>query len=139
VEDPDFQIGLNRALSYVQARQLSGLVDTVIKELSDPVKLMDALTSTTATGSSFSTKAITDLVRAAEALQGMTARALGDVGANMAGDKTSAGSVGLSVARALNAVASNVGVDAVTIVKKSLELPDADSPRNQVATPPASA
>jgi hypothetical protein len=137
--DQHVQINVNRALNYVQARQLSTLVDAVIQKFSNPDELMDALTTVTKNGSTFSTKPLTDLVRAAEMIQNMTARALGDVGANIEGDKTSGGSVGLSVARALNAVAANVGVDAVTVVKKSLELPDADSGRNQGTAPAASA
>lgn len=128
-QDQGFQINLNRVLNYVQARQLSGLVDAVVQRLSDPEEMMKLLTTTTATGSSFSTKPITDLVRAAEALQGMTARALGDVGAASEGDKTSGGSIGLSVARALNVIGHNTGVDPVALVKKSLELPNADDTR----------
>lgn len=137
-QDTNFQINLNRALNFVQARQLSGLVDAVLKKLSDPVELDAALTTVTKNGSTFSTKPITDLVRAAEMIQNMTSRALGDVGANTEGDKTSGASVGLSVARALNAVAANTGVDAVTIVKKSLDIPNADNPRLPDPAPPAS-
>jgi hypothetical protein len=135
-QDNDFQVSLNRVLNYVQSRQLSGLVDAVLRKLSDPGELMNALTVTTATGSSFSTKPITDLVRAAEMIQNMTARALGDTGAP-ADEKKAGGNIGVNVARALNAVAQNRGVDAVTITKKSLELPNADAGRNSSPTPPA--
>lgn len=139
-QDQHFQIGLNRVLNFVQARQLSGLVDSVIKHLnSTPETLVDSLTTVTKNGSSFNTKPLTDLVRAAEAVQLMTARALGDVGAGVEGDKTSGGSIGLSVARALNGVASGVGLDPVGIVKKSLEISDADDSRLSGTTPPTSA
>ena len=137
-EDQHFQVGLNRVLNFVQARQLSGLVDAVIKEMSDPEKMMELLTTTTMHGSTFNTKPLTDLVRAAEAIQAMTSRALGDIGGGMEGDKTSGGSIGLSVARALNAVATNVGVDPVGVVQKSLEVSNVDDSRHSGAETPAS-
>lgn len=120
--DANFQITLNRTLSFIQARQLSGLVDTVISHLSQSREvLIDALTTTTRNGSSFDTKPLTDLVKSAEMLQAMTARALGDTAAPLANDDKSGGaSIGLNVIKALNAVSGNVGVDPVTIVKQSL-------------------
>lgn len=127
-------------LNYVQARQLSSIIDAVIKKMSaDPEELMELLTVCTKNGSSFSTKPITDLVKAAEAVQLMTARALGDNGGQQETDKVSGGSIGLSVARALNEVALGTGLDPLAVVKKSLEnKANDDSSGHSRATPPAS-
>lgn len=120
--DSNLQIQLNRSLNYVQARQLASLVDGVIKHLSEsPETLIDALTTTTRNGTSFETKPISDLVKAAYMIQEMTCRALGDTAQPISDDKQAGGMIGLNVARALNAVEQHKGVDAVTIVKKSLD------------------
>lgn len=126
--DTNLQINLNRAVNYLQARQLSGLIDGVIKELAtkSSEELVDLLTTHTKNGSSFDTKAITNLVKAAELVQGMTCRALGDGGTQIAEEKENGASIGLNVANALNAAQSDLGVDAFTIVKKSLNPPKAD-------------
>lgn len=137
-QDQNAQINLNRTVNFVQARQLAGLVDAVIQHLnSAPEVLIDSLTTTSKFGSSFTTKPLTDLVRAAEAIQGMTARALGDTGAPNSGDKAAGGTSCLSVARALNVIGGSVGVDAVTIVKKNLELRDANPERIPPPAPSA--
>lgn len=137
-QDSNAQINLNRTVNFVQARQLAGLVDAVIQHLnSSPEVLIDSLTATSKNGSVFNTKPLTDLVRAAEAIQGMTARALGDAGTPLAGDKVAGGTSCLSVARALNVIGGSVGLDAVTIVKKNLELRDANPERH--SPPPPSA
>lgn len=137
-QDTNAQVNLNRTVNFVQARQLAGLVDAVIQHLnSSPEVLIDSLTTTSKNGSAFNTKPLTDLVRAAEAIQAMTARALGDTGAPMVGDKVAGGTACLSVARALNVIGGSIGVDAVTIVKKNLELRDANPERLSPPPPPA--
>ena len=119
--DSKVQIQINRAMGFVQACQLSSIVDHLIKEFSDPKKLLEMLTTTSKYGSSFSTKPVTDLVRAAEALQRMKAIALGDFQSVSAEpEKVSAATIGLDVSRALSAVHENPGVDAVTLVQKNL-------------------
>jgi hypothetical protein len=118
-EDCNLQVQMNRALNYVQAHQLRLIVDSVISELAQSKeRLMESLTIVTKAGVSFSAKPLTDLVKAAEAVQLMTARALGDQGGRVGDSESGGGSIGLSVARALNAVATNQGVDSVALVKK---------------------
>jgi hypothetical protein len=137
-KDSNFQITLNRALSYVQAQQLSTLIDEVIKHWSaDPAGMLDDFTTTTKNGSTFSTKALTDLVKAAEMVANMKARALGDTGVPEADDRASGASIGLSVANALNAVAGSAGMDSVSIVKKSLEASNAHVDRHPGAKTPS--
>jgi hypothetical protein len=118
--DSKVQIQINRAMGFVQACQLSTIVDSLIKEFSDAERMMDLLTTKSKFGSSFSTKAVVDLVRAAEVIQKMKAIALGDHQTLPEEEKVSGASIGLNVARALSAVHENKGVDAVTIVQKNL-------------------
>ena len=44
-QDPNIQITINRACSYIQSCQLSNIIDAVIKEMSDPERMMDMLTT----------------------------------------------------------------------------------------------
>jgi hypothetical protein len=132
--DPKFQIGLNRILNYVQARQIASVVDTLITHFSQmtPDELVEILTTTTKNGCTFEVKPLTDLAKAAELCQSMACRALGDTGGQMEGaDKLSGGAIGLSVAKALNEIATNPGMDAVKLVQKSLN----DAPSISGATP----
>src|SRR4051812_37631737 len=46
-QDADIQIQINRSLSYVQARQLSMIADNMIKEFSDPERMMALMTTST--------------------------------------------------------------------------------------------
>ena len=119
--DCKVQIQINRAMGFVQACQLSAIVDNLIKEMTDPKRMMELLTALTSKSSVFSAKPLVDLVRAAEVVQRMKALALGDVQAASEAEPVVKGaSIGLDVARALNAVQSNPGVDAVTIVQKGM-------------------
>lgn len=106
-EPRDYKLATNRAVNYVQGHRLRNLVDRLLNELAnkDGKELIDLLTTSGKNGSSFSTRPITDLVKAAEAAQSMTCRALGDNGgAGQADKEEAAGSdIALAVSRALHA------------------------------------
>lgn len=121
--DPrDLQIQINRAVNYVQAHRLRAVIDRVIAHIAtlDEEKLTELLTKTTKDGSEFVTRPITDLVKAAEACQAMSARALGDTAAERPDDPGSKGSsVALQVMRAMNAADAS-GLSSVEVVRKEL-------------------
>jgi len=119
---PDAQVQINRAINYVQAHRARSVLDKVLTELGkkDGAALVDFLTVKTEKVSEFKSRALTDLVKAMEACQQMTARALGDSGADNREEKGKAGSsVALTVMRAMSA-ADNLGVDSVEVVKRQL-------------------
>jgi hypothetical protein len=121
--DPrDVQIQINRAVNYVQAHRLRALLDLVIADLQDESKgkLIDRLTVNTKNGPEFKTRALTDLVKAAEACQLMTQRALGDTSEERPEEQGSKGSnIALLVMKALSA-ADETGLDSVAIVRKQI-------------------
>ena len=125
--DPrDVQIQINRAVNYVQAHRLRSVIDKVVSHLSemDAAGIVDTLTKNSAHGSEFSARPLTDLVKAAEACQAMTARALGDtIGERPEADPNAKGSsIALQVMAAMSA-ADKVGLDSVEIVKEQLAQP----------------
>ncbi len=132
---PEVQKALNRGINYVQTSRLRSLLDKVIRHLSEgsAEDLIDKLTCETAHGPQFKTRCLTDLVKAAEAVQMMSQRALGDVAALQDGDsKSKVSNISLSVLAALNA-AQDVGLDSVEVVRKQLASPDDSRPNS----PPA--
>lgn len=82
----DVVIALNRAVNYAQATRARMLVDMVISELikKSPAELVDTLSAKKyddegkLAGSTFSARALTDLIKAGEIASLMSARALGD-------------------------------------------------------------
>lgn len=130
--DPrDFQIEVNRAINYVQAHRARALLDKVISHLSDgdAKQLVAMLTVEGKHGSEFKTRALTDLVKAMEACQLMTQRALGDTVAERpeeSGDKKGS-SIALLVMNALNA-AEETGLDSVQVVRKQLQAENPPKP-----------
>jgi hypothetical protein len=125
--DPrDVQVQVNRAVNYVQAHRMRSVIDKIISHLSgkSAEEVIDMLTTQGKHGSSFSSRPLTDLVKAAEACQLMTQRALGDTVAERPETPTEGkGSrVALLVMNAMNA-ADNMGLDSVAVVRKELQAP----------------
>jgi hypothetical protein len=123
----EVQVQINRAINYVQAARLRSLLDQVIRHLDEgsAEDLIKKLTIEGAHGPQFKTRALTDLVKAAESVQLMTERALGDVRAEQPEGKEThkASSIALSVLAALNAAETDLNLDSVEVVKKQLALP----------------
>ncbi len=118
------QIKVNRAINYVQATRLRSILDKVISHIGqgDAQDLVNRLTVITKNGPEFKTRALTDLVKAAETAQLMTARALGDTQGERpdgADNSKSGSSIALEVMKALNA-AEDVGLDSAAVVRKQL-------------------
>jgi hypothetical protein len=126
----DAQVQINRAVNYVQASRMRSIVDGLISEFlkKTPAELMLLFTKATKDGSEFLTRPLTDLVKAAEACQIMTQRALGDKNSDDKDTPTSGSKMSLLVQRAM-AAADQVDLDSVGVVKKSLQLPP-DAPPN---------
>lgn len=119
------QVALNRGINYVQTTRLRSLLDKVIRYLSEgsATDLVKMLTNETAHGPVFKTRALTDLVAAAESVQLMSQRCLGDTATERpAGSERKQSNIALSVMAALNA-AEQVGLDSVEVVKQQLALP----------------
>src|SRR5437660_1049844 len=74
------QIQINRAVCFVQAHRLRTVLDKVVGKLHamSPDELVAALTVETKHGPEFKTRALTDLIKGAEAVQLMSMRSLGD-------------------------------------------------------------
>lgn len=130
--DPrDVQIQINRAVNYVQAHRLRGVIDSVVSHLAklSPEQLISKLTESTEKTSKFSARPLADLVKAAEACQQMTARALGDTAGerpeSSAGTKGS--NIALQVLNAMNA-ADALGLNSVDVVREQLAPPPAIKP-----------
>ncbi len=107
-EPREYKLAVNRGVNYIQADRLRRLVDVVLTKMagSTPEEVMDLLTTTGPKGNSFSTRPLTDLVKAAESAQLMTRLALGDVGAGELAEGSESGSdIALSVMRAMNSAA----------------------------------
>lgn len=121
------QVTINRAINFVQATRLRSLLDKVIQHLSegDAKDLIDRLTVEGKNGPEFKTRALADLVKAAETAQLMTQRALGDTADERpTGDDSRKGhSIALTVIDALNA-ANDVNLDSVEVVKRQLNPAD---------------
>ena len=137
------QLAINRAINLVQASRCRSIIDKVISFLSegDAQALVERLTVTGKNGPEFKTRALTDLIKAAETAQRMTYLALGDsTGASQ--EPTGKGSsIALQVMAALNA-ADEVGLDSVAVVRKQLaedkQIAHATTPDKQ-STGPADA
>lgn len=132
------QVAINRAINYVQSTRLRSILDKIVQHLGEGTveELINKLTVETAHGSQFKTRALTDLVKAAEAVQLMTQRALGDTPEEKpkeAGER-SGSSISLAVLAALNASQDDLKLDSIQVVKKQLAAPHDDSRTN----PPAS-
>ncbi|HYG24464.1 MAG TPA: hypothetical protein VEH04_16925 [Verrucomicrobiae bacterium] len=117
------QIQINRAVNYVQAHRARALLDKVIQHLSqgDAEDLVDRLTVNTKFGPEFKTRALTDLVKAMEACQLMTQRALGDTAEERptSQEDGKGSNVALLVMNAMNAAESS-GLDSVALVRQQL-------------------
>lgn len=125
----ELQQQINRAVNYIQAHRLRSIIDRVVTRLAamDTDQLIELLTRTTRAGAEFTARPLTDLVKAAEACQNMTMRALGDSSTNP--DESSSGSkVGLLVMRAMDA-ADQVGISSVDIVRAEFSPAKAAPPR----------
>jgi len=123
--DPrESQIQINRAINYVQAHRMRSILDKVVTYLSeaDGEKLVQRLTVNTKNGPELKTRALTDLVKAAEACQLMTSRALGDtVGERPPPENGTAGSnIALLVMNAMNSV-QETGLDSIAVVRQQIQ------------------
>jgi len=122
-ESHDLQIQINRAINYVQSHRLRSIVDMALLHLTkDGAEAMvEKLTVKGREGQTeFKIKAITDLVKAAESVQLMTQRALGDTAGEREPQKERDGStVALRVMDAMNA-ADVSGLDSVGVVRKEI-------------------
>ena len=122
----DVQIQINRAVNYVQAHRMRSILDKLVTELSakDSTELVELLTTHNAHGSTFNTRALTDLVKGLEACQAMTARAIGDTADERPDEsKTQRGSaIALKVMQAMSA-ADRLGIDSAAVVKEELNAP----------------
>jgi len=115
----EYGLSVNRGINLIQADRLRRLVDRVLSALTSKSdeEIMDILTTTGPKGSSFSTRPLTDLVKAAAEAQLMTRLALGDVGAGELGDDTGKGSdIAMSVMKAMQA-AGELEVDLAPMIK----------------------
>ncbi len=127
----DVAVQVNRAVNFVQAHRLRSLIDKVVGELSklEPTDLISRLSTVTTgkggtTRETFNTRALTDLVKAAESAHLMTQRALGDTVQERpaTGETRKGSSIALLVGSAMSA-AEDVGVDSVSVVRKTLGNP----------------
>ena len=131
----DESVKISRAVSFVQAHRLRGLVDKVVTKLSalEPDELMDLMCSKTRrdgeTLTTFSAKPLAELCKAAELAQGMAARALGDTTAERPTEQGNAkgSSIALLVQQAMTA-ADSLGVSSLEVVKEQLKLPTKHEP-----------
>jgi hypothetical protein len=131
--DPrEVQVQINRAINFVQAHRLRTVLDKVTGKLHamTPDQLIEALTVPTKYGSEVKTRALTDLVKAAETVQLMSCRALGDTVGERPGDegKTKGSEIMLSVAKAMQA-ADSIGLDSAEVIRKQLAI-EATPPTN---------
>ena len=124
-EANDVQIQINRAINYVQSHRLRSVIDATLLHLTkDGVESMvDKLTVVGREGQrELKIKAITDLVKAAESVQLMTQRALGDTAGEREPSKGKDGSqTALRVMEAMNA-ADESGLNSTDVVRKELAL-----------------
>jgi hypothetical protein len=123
--DPrELQVQINRTVNYVQAHRLRSIVDKIISHFQgmEAEEIINVLTETSASGSKFSSRPLADLVKAAEACQAMTSRALGDTPTEtpVSPGNKSAG-VALMVMRAMEA-AEQTGLDSVQVVRKEFAI-----------------
>lgn len=77
---PDLNFEINRTLNYVQAKRLRAILDRMISRLEkmSDEELMELFTKRTDGRREFCLRPLCDLIKAAEACQLMTQRALGD-------------------------------------------------------------
>lgn len=122
----DVQVQINRAINFVQAHRIRSVLDKVVSHFSkmDAEGLVDTLTHVDKNGSStFSARALTDLVKALETTQLMTQRALGDTASEQGGGKEPKGSkVALLVMDAMNAAEAS-GLDSASVVRQQVNPP----------------
>lgn len=122
-KDPKEQgIAINRGINFVQAQRCRTLVDILLDKLTTQKgdQLLELLTTTGPKGASFSTRPITDLVKAAAEAQLMTRLALGDVGSGeLAEGSEKCSDIALSVMRAMNA-ATELRLPAAKIMRDQL-------------------
>lgn len=123
-DSKEASIQINRAINFVQAHRTRSVLEKVLNELVklEGPELLERLTVSRGEngGSEIKTRALTDLVKAIETTQLMTARALGDTEAERPKAETAAGSdIALKVLNAMNA-AGELGLSSVEVVKKQL-------------------
>ena|SRR5436190_8656908 len=128
--DPkDLQISINRAVNFIQSHRLRSVLDKVVGKLHAMTadELLEALTVNTKYGPEVKTRALTDLVKAAESVQLMSQRSLGDTADERPKqDEHSKGSsIMLQVAQAMQA-AGELGISSTEVVQKQLNSPPTD-------------
>jgi hypothetical protein len=127
-DSKEAQIQINRAINFVQATRLRSVLDKVLSQLTGKTgeELVELLTvvrsSESGSSSEIKMRPLTDLVKALESTQLMTARALGDTEAERPKDtgEQKGSSIALKVLAAMNA-ADELGVDSVSVVRKQIE------------------
>jgi hypothetical protein len=123
--DSELQITLNRAVNYVQAHRLRSILDVLISHIQsmDAADLISLLTETSEKSSKFTARPLADIVKAAEACQNMTAKALGDKAATSDDDgpkgKGHGASIAMMVQKAM-AAADQTGISSVEVVRREL-------------------
>jgi hypothetical protein len=128
----EVQIAVNRGVNFVQATRLRSVLDKLVTKLHglSPDELIETLTVQTKFGSEVKTRALTDLTKACESVQAMTARALGDFPderpKSESGGKGS--SIMLQVAAAM-AAADEVGLDSAAVIRK--QIAEENKPREE--------
>src|SRR6267142_3743139 len=115
------QRALNNGVNYIQATRLRSLIDRLIRHLGE-CSTEELMAKLTTEKGEWKTRSVTDLVKAAEAVQLMTQRALGQNPASDSNGKNKTSSIALSVMAALNA-STDLGLDSVEVVKQQLAPP----------------
>lgn len=128
LDQNELQNYLNRSVNYIQAHRLRAIIDDYITELTQKTgkELVDLSTETTKEGQKISTRFLTDLVKATEACQNMTYRALGDSPRDGTVNPSSGGrgdSAAILVMKAMEAAEKDCRISSAEVVKKQLNPP----------------
>lgn len=128
LDQTELQNYLNRSVNYIQAHRLRAIIDDYITELTQKTgkELVDLSTETTKEGQKISTRFLTDLVKATEACQNMTYRALGDNLREGTVNPSSGGrgdSAAILVMKAMEAAEKDCRLSSAEVVKKQLNPP----------------
>jgi hypothetical protein len=119
----EVSVQINRAVNFVQAHRTRSVLDKILNELvkMEGPELLSRLTVEGKNGSEVKLRPLTDLVKAIETAQLMTARALGDTADERPKEEHGPGgsAIALQVLHAMNA-AKEIGVDSVEIVKQQI-------------------
>jgi hypothetical protein len=122
----EVQSRTSRTANYIRARRLLNIIDNLTSSLSEktPKQLIKLLTKPVRPkGKEFSTRPLTDLVKAAETCQTMMQKAVGDAAADGPDDPEAKATMSaLAVIRAMNA-AEEIERNSVDVVRKELNPP----------------